>query len=76
MADEFDDRKKLSFEQAEGAAPLPSQLKLKELSQQLRAALWDLILQSWMASSEYPSMGGNRFPAALVINSQGDACLP
>jgi hypothetical protein len=40
MASEYEDRKRLSFEQAEGAEPLPSQLHLKEVSQELRALLW------------------------------------
>jgi hypothetical protein len=40
MASEYEDRKRLTFEQAEGAEPLPSQLKLKEVSEELRARLW------------------------------------
>jgi hypothetical protein len=40
------ERKKLTFEQAEGADPLPTQLKLKELSPALRAAAWRLVLES------------------------------
>jgi hypothetical protein len=40
MASEYDERKRLTFEQAEGAEPLPSQLKLKEVSPELRARLW------------------------------------
>src|ERR1700704_6652111 len=40
MAGEYEDRKRLTFEQAEGAEPLPSQLKLKEVSPELRARLW------------------------------------
>jgi hypothetical protein len=43
LADDFEDRKKLSFEQAEGIAPLPSQLKLREVSPELRAVLWETI---------------------------------
>jgi hypothetical protein len=45
MADEtnHDGREPLTFEQAEGAAPLPSQLKLKEVSQQMRSLLWLVI---------------------------------
>jgi hypothetical protein len=31
MASEYDDRKRLTFEQSEGAEPLPSQLELKEV---------------------------------------------
>jgi AbiJ N-terminal domain 4 len=43
MADEFSERKKLSFEQAEGIEPLPQQLKLREVSKELRARLWNKI---------------------------------
>jgi hypothetical protein len=39
------DRKSITFEQAEGLAPLPSQLKPKGLSQQLRALLWNAVYQ-------------------------------
>jgi plasmid rolling circle replication initiator protein Rep len=34
---EFEDRKRLTFEQAERVEPLPTQLKLKEVSKELRA---------------------------------------
>jgi hypothetical protein len=44
--DAFEERKRLAFEQAEGVEPLPTQLKLKELSPALRSALWDLTLDS------------------------------
>jgi len=38
--DEIARRKGLTFAQAEGAEPLPAQLKRTEISRQLRAALW------------------------------------
>jgi hypothetical protein len=41
--DPFEQRKKLSFAQAEGIAPLPQQLKPREISQEFRAILWDLL---------------------------------
>jgi hypothetical protein len=41
MASEYEDRKRLTFEQAEGAEPLPSQLGLKEISPELRIRLWE-----------------------------------
>ena len=44
--DQFADRKRLTFEQAEGAEPLPTQLKLKELSPQLRSLLWRVVYDS------------------------------
>ncbi|MBB4406076.1 MULTISPECIES: hypothetical protein [Agrobacterium tumefaciens complex] len=42
MENEFSYRKELTFEQAEGAAPLPSQLALKEVSDALVAKMWQL----------------------------------
>src|SRR5258708_1836398 len=38
--DPHDARKRLTFEQAEGVEPLPNQLKLREVSKQLRSLLW------------------------------------
>jgi hypothetical protein len=43
MAQGFEERKRLTFEQAEGAEPLPSQLKPKELLKELRALLFEAI---------------------------------
>jgi hypothetical protein len=45
-ADPFAERRSLTFEQAEGVEPLPSQLGLKEVSPALRAAAWKLVLRS------------------------------
>jgi hypothetical protein len=56
--DPYADRKKLTFEQAEGAAPLPSQLKLKEISQELRATLWSVIYRHLDDARKYSKMGG------------------
>jgi hypothetical protein len=39
----FEERKRLTFEQAEGAAPLSRQLRPKEISSELRARLWQII---------------------------------
>ena len=36
-------RKKLTFEQAEGLEPLPSQLKRGEISKEFRAIVWDVL---------------------------------
>jgi hypothetical protein len=41
--DPYAERKKLSFEQAQGLAPLPRQLALDEISQEFRAILWDTL---------------------------------
>lgn len=46
MENEFSYRKELTFEQAEGAAPLPSQLALKEVSDGLKAKMWQLFHDS------------------------------
>jgi hypothetical protein len=69
VADDFADRKRLTFEQAEGAEPLPSQLKLKELSQQLRAALWRVVYESFRQSKAQPER------AASVFTSPWDYIL-
>src|SRR5258707_9452796 len=47
MASEFEDRKRLTFEQAEGAEPLPAQLLQKEISSELRALLWEEVYHSF-----------------------------
>jgi hypothetical protein len=43
--DEIARRKNLTFAQAEGAEPLPTQLKRTEVSPQLRAVLWNYIYE-------------------------------
>src|SRR5690348_3371355 len=45
------DRKRLTFAQAEGVEPLPSQLKPKEISQELRAKLWGVFHTSLQTCS-------------------------
>jgi hypothetical protein len=52
MASEYKDRKRLTFEQAEGAEPLPAQLKLREVSPELRARLWAIFHQELANSRE------------------------
>jgi len=42
--DPYVERRGLTFEQAEGAEPLPAQLQLKEHSPLFRAAIWKLVL--------------------------------
>jgi AbiJ N-terminal domain 4 len=46
-------RQQLTFAQAEGAAPLPAQLKLKELSKELRALLWNVVHDQIRAASRH-----------------------
>jgi hypothetical protein len=55
--DGFEERKRLTFEQAEGAEPLPAQLKLKELSPEFRAIAWAIVLESIDESREHDSFG-------------------
>jgi hypothetical protein len=43
-------RKALTFEQAEGAAPLPAQLKPREISRQLRVKLWQVLFADMQGS--------------------------
>jgi hypothetical protein len=48
---EVERRKKLTFAQAEGLEPLPAQLALTEVSQELRAVLWNFIHEDINQSS-------------------------
>jgi hypothetical protein len=57
----YDDRKRLTFEQAEGAAPLPAQLKLKELSDELRALLWRVVHDSLVTARQSTFEGGGPY---------------
>jgi hypothetical protein len=53
--DPYAARRHLTFEQAEGVEPLPAQLKTKELSQELRALLWNTLYRSLKSSVSSPS---------------------
>ena len=57
MAEDIEQRKKLSFEQAEGIEPLPSQLKLREVSPKLRAVLWNRIHSYLDDATEHSAYG-------------------
>jgi hypothetical protein len=57
MASEYEDKKRLTFEQAEGAEPLPSQLELREISPELRARLWAIFHRILAGSREARPMG-------------------
>jgi hypothetical protein len=50
--DEIKRRKNLTFEQAEGLAPLPTQLARTEVSQELRAVLWKYLHEQIDESAE------------------------
>jgi hypothetical protein len=56
------DRTEVTFEQAEGAEPLPAQLKPRELTPALRATLWNALYQQLGASTRHIEMG----PTVLV----------
>ena len=51
------DRKQLTFEQAEGAAPLPTQLRPGEISPPLRAKLWEPIFDHLSSTKESAGYG-------------------
>jgi hypothetical protein len=55
--DEIQRRKNLTFEQAEGLAPLPTQLARTEVSQELRAVLWKYLHEQIDESSESGGYG-------------------
>jgi hypothetical protein len=57
LTDNFQDRKKLSFAQAEGVEPLPSQLQLREVSPELRAVLWNTIHHALVGNTVRGSYG-------------------
>jgi hypothetical protein len=50
--DPLEARSRLTFEQVEGAEPLPTQLKPKELSPLLRSAIWAVVYEH-MRDSAY-----------------------
>jgi len=58
LAKDIEERKKLTFEQAEGIEPLPSQLKLREVSPKLRAVLWHQI-HMYLSDAEQDSADGD-----------------
>jgi hypothetical protein len=59
VSEDIEARKKISFEQAEGAEPLPAQLQLREVSRELRAVLWSYINQCLEDASEYHEYAGS-----------------
>jgi hypothetical protein len=65
--DEIERRKQLTFAQAEGAEPLPPQLKRTEVSAELRAVLWNYIYSELERTSERETfiyVGDHRAPPA------------
>ena len=81
--DPLAERKRLTFEEAEGAEPLPQQLKLGELSPIFRAAVWNIVFHSiknavdrdgWTARAEvgYPWDSILRFRHIYRLDSPVD----
>jgi hypothetical protein len=58
MSEGNEDRKRLTFEQAEGAAPIPSSFALKELSPELRARLRAIVHDSLARHSQRADFAG------------------
>jgi hypothetical protein len=58
--DPLAERKRLTFEQVEGAEPLPQQLRLKELSPGFRAAIWNIVHSRITDAVIRDSWGGPR----------------
>ena len=56
MASEYEDRKSLTFEQAEGAEALPIQLNLGELSPELRPRLWGIFHQTFVYWTSFQNL--------------------
>lgn len=61
----YEDRKNMTFEQAEGAHPLPEPLALGELSDEFRARLWVLLYRQIFANDSSPDLGGPWRPILL-----------
>jgi hypothetical protein len=55
--DPLEQRKKISFEQAAGVAPMPSQLARGEISQAFRAELWSLVRKILEGHRDHTSLG-------------------
>jgi hypothetical protein len=65
--DHLEQRKKLSFEQAEGIAPLPSQLARGEISQEFRAVLWSVLDNEFETNHVRDGSGGTLLGPWLMI---------
>lgn len=68
MNDPLAERKRLTFEQAHAGAPLPAQLKTREISEEFRAVLWAYIYEELKDSEVRGSEGshlGDRWDTIL-----------
>ena len=68
--DPYAERKKLTFEEAEGLVPLPSQLALCEISQQFRAVLWNSLNRTFKSHRGQSAYGSAyiREPWSRILN--------
>ncbi len=64
--DPYAARKALSFSQAEGTEPLPSQLRLQEISQELRAKLWSVVYSSLSNDIRYDNRIDGKWRKVLL----------
>ena len=55
----YADRRRLSFEQAEGVEALPAQMRQKEISPVLASELWEFVYNSIIRSSHRDNLGFN-----------------
>jgi hypothetical protein len=67
--DPYAERKKLTFAQAEGIEPWPTQLALQEISQQFRAALWSDLKGIFERHRGYTAYGDEilELPWAIIL---------
>jgi hypothetical protein len=64
-------RKTLTFEQAEGVEPLPRQLRLKQLSKELRAKLWFVVHES-LDEHAFRSVDAAGFRGGVIFREPWD----
>jgi len=72
VSDDIERRKMLSFEQAEGAAPLPAKLQLREVSPELRALLWNRLHRYLSNATEQRNYDNSYFnnPWATILKDE------
>jgi hypothetical protein len=69
--DPYAERKKLTFEQAEGLAPLPRQLAQGEITQEFRAVLWDTLNKIIKQHTLYTTVESHAYfqkPWSTILN--------
>jgi hypothetical protein len=68
----IEERKKLTFEQAEGAEPLPAQLQLRKVSPQLRALLWGCLHSFLSDATSHPDYAPDALdkPWSIILKDE------